>query len=170
MTNRIKSSLAVGLVVLAVATLAQMAMAQDGQMRRRGPGPGLGGPPHGGPRPMGPMGPGRMGPMGGGPMVPLGALDLTESQRGQVKAIMDSHKDEFRAAGEKVGVARQALRGLLEADPIDEPAIRAKSVDVAAAEGDAAILRAKVRTEIYAILTPEQVQKAKELRPKRRGR
>ena len=164
MTNRIKSSLAIGVVALLVAGLGSLALAQDGQMRRRGPGPGIGGPPPGG-------GPGPMGRMRGGPMIPgLGGLDLTEAQQGQVKSIMDSHQNEFRAAGEKVGAAREAMRTLIQADPIDESAIRAKSVEVAAAEADAAILHAKARAEVFAILTPEQLQKAKELQPKRRGR
>jgi protein CpxP len=162
MTNRIKSSLAIGLVALTVVALAPLAMAQDGQMRRRGPGPGVGGPPPGGPGPMGRM--------RGGPMVPgLRGLDLTEAQQGQVKSIMESHQNEFRAAGEKIGAAREAMRTLLEAETIDESAIRAKSADVAAAEADIAILNAKVRSEIFAILTPEQLQKAKDLQPKRRG-
>ena len=95
-------------------------------------------------------------------MLPLRGLDLTEAQQGQVKSIMDSHRDEVRAAGQKIGEAREAMRTLLEADQIDESAIRAKSVEVAAAEADAAIIQAKVRQEVFGILTAEQLQKAKE--------
>ena len=83
---------------------------------------------------------------------------------------MDSHRNEVRAAGEKIGAARQAMRALLDADQIDEAAIRAKSVEVAAAEAEAAIIQAKVRQEVFGILTAEQLQKAKERGPqKRRG-
>jgi Spy/CpxP family protein refolding chaperone len=162
MTNRIKTSLAAGLVALTVAALAPFATAQDGQMRRRGPGPGVGGPPPGG----------RGGPglRGGGPMLPLRGLDLTEAQQGQVKSIVDSHQAEFRAVNQKIGEARQAMRALLDADQIDESAIRAKSVEVAAAEADAAILQARIRQEVFGILTAEQLEKAKENGPrKRRG-
>ena len=103
-------------------------------------------------------------------MLPLRGLDLTEAQQGQVKSIVDSHQAEFRAVNQKIGEARQAMRALLEADQIDESAIRAKSVEVAAAEADAAILQAKIRQEIFGILTAEQLQKAKENGPqKRRG-
>jgi protein CpxP len=103
-------------------------------------------------------------------MLPLRGLDLTEAQQGQVKSIMESHQAEIRAAGQKIGEARQAMRALLEADQIDESAIRAKSVEVAAAEADAAIIQARVRQEIFGILTAEQLQKAKENGPrKRRG-
>jgi protein CpxP len=163
MTNRFKSSLAVGVVALAVAAMTSVAMAQDGQMRRRGPGgPGPGGPPPGG----GP-GMGRGGPMGG-PMLPLRALDLTEAQQAQVKSIVDSHQEEMRAAGQKIGAAREAMRTLLEADPIDEAAVRAKSIEVGAAEAELHILQAKLRNEMFAILTPEQLAKAKEMGPRKR--
>lgn len=156
MTNRIKTSLAAGLVALTVAAMAPLATAQDGQMRRRGPEPGVGGPPPGG-------GPG----MRGGGML-LRGLDLTEAQQGQVKSIMGSHQAEIRAAGQKIGEARQAMRALLEADQIDESAIRAKSVEAAAAEADAAIIQARVRQEVFGILTAEQLQKAKENGPRKR--
>ncbi len=43
MTNTLKASLAAGLVAVVLAAGSALVMAQDGQMRRRGPGPG--GPP-----------------------------------------------------------------------------------------------------------------------------
>lgn len=159
MTNRIKYSLAAGLVALTVAAMAPLATAQDEQERRRGPGPGFGGPPPGGPGMPG---------MRGGPMLGLRGLDLTEAQQGQVKSIVDSHQAEFRAVNQKIGEARQAMRALLDADQIDESAIRAKSAEAAAAEADAAILQAKIRQEVFGILTADQLQKAKENGPRQR--
>lgn len=47
---------------------------------------------------------------------------------------------------------------------IDESAIHAKSAEAATAEADLAILNAKVRAEVKQLLTPEQLQKADELR------
>ncbi|MEO8682006.1 MAG: Spy/CpxP family protein refolding chaperone [Vicinamibacterales bacterium] len=171
MTNRIRLSLAAGLIAITAAAVIP-AMAQDGQGppagRRMGPPPaGQMGP--GGPG--GPMGPGgRKGPGGpGGPMGLLGpiARDLTNAQREQVRGIMQSHRDEFKQAGDKMRAAREGMGALIDAETIDESAIRAKSVDVAAAEADAAILNAKVRNEVFGILTPEQVAKAKELKAAR---
>ncbi len=161
MTNRLKYSLAAGLVALTVAAMAPLAMAQDEQARRRGPGPGIGGLPPGGPG-----GPG----MRGGPMMGLRGLDLTEAQQGQVKSIMDTHQTEFRAVNKKIGEARQAMRALLDADQIDESAIRARSAEAAAAEADATILQAKMRQEVFGILTAEQLQKAKENKGPRQRR
>lgn len=96
-------------------------------------------------------------------------LDLTDEQKTQVKSIVDSHQAEFKAAGEKMHAAREGMQALLEADTLDEAAVRAKSVEVAAAEADAAILGAKVRTQTVQVLTSEQLAKLKELQKTREG-
>jgi len=159
MTKTLKTSLAAGFVAIVLAAGSAIVMAQDGPGPRRGP--GMGGPPPGGMR-----GPG--GPMGIGPG--FRGLDLNDDQKAQVKTIVDSHQAEFKAVGAKVGVAREALRTLLEADTLDESAVRAKSVEVANAEADAAILGAKVRAQTMQVLTAEQLAKLKEQRAERDGR
>ena len=63
--------------------------------------------------------------------------------------------------------ARTALQDAVTADSFDEATVRQKSVDVAAVEADAAVLRAKVHSEVWALLTPEQQQKARELKAQR---
>jgi Spy/CpxP family protein refolding chaperone len=60
--------------------------------------------------------------------------------------------------------ARKALQDAIAADAFDETAIRAKAADVALVDADAAVLRAKMHAAVIAVLTPEQQQKAKELR------
>lgn len=150
MNRTLKISLATGLAAVVLAAGSALVSAQDGPMKRRGPGPGIG--------MRGPGGP--MGPMGSGPG--FRGLDLSDDQQAQVKTITDSHQAEFKAAGEKIGAARQSLRQLLEAETIDEAAIRAKSVEVANAEADAAILGAKVRAQTMQVLTAEQLAKLKE--------
>jgi protein CpxP len=172
MTNRFKISLAAGVTALALAGAAPLVMAavdhQDQQERRQ---PGPGGP---GPRMRGPGGP-MGGPMGFGPG--FQQLDLTDDQKAQLKSIAESHRDEFREAGLKLGTAREAMRTLIEAETIDEGAIRTKAQEAAAAEADLAILNAKVRQQSMQVLTSEQQAKLKELRDsrerlpmKRRGR
>jgi protein CpxP len=160
MTTRFKTSLAAALAVVTIATAAPMLMAQDQPQHRQGPGFG------------GPGGPGmrRGGPMGFGPG--FRELDLTDDQKAQLKSIAESHRDEFRAAGEKARAAHDGMQALVEADSINEAAIRAKSAEIAAAEAEVMILNAKVRQESMQILTSEQQQKLKELRaaqPRRRG-
>ena len=154
MTNRLKTSLAVALVAIGLAAAAPFVMAQDAQPRR---GPGFGGP-------------GMRGP--GGPMAfgfGFRELDLSDDQRAQIKAIADSHQAEFKQVGEKIRAARGGMRSLLAADVLDEAAVRAKSVEVAAAEADIAILNAKVRAEAMQVLTSEQQKKLKELRASGQG-
>lgn len=109
--------------------------------------------PHRGPR----------GGMIGGPAdLGLRGLDLTDAQRDQVRAIMESHKAAFGEARTKLRDAHRAMHQAIVAQPVDEAAIRAKSAEVGAAMADDAILRAKVRAEVFALLTPEQQQKAAE--------
>lgn len=167
MTTRFKISLAAALAVVTIATAAPMLMAQDQPQRRQGPG-------FGGPPPGGPGGPGmrRGGPMGFGFGPGFRELDLSDDQKAQLKTIAESHRDEFRAAGEKARAAHDGMQALVEADSINESAIRAKSAEIAAAEAEVMILNAKVRQESMQVLTSEQQQKLKELRaaqPRRRG-
>jgi protein CpxP len=129
----------------------------------------------------GPMGRGMMGPGGhgfrGGPGGPFGpggialrGLDLTDAQREQVKAILQSHRDEQKAIGDRMQAARKALHDAIAADTFDETTVRAKAVEIGTIEADAAVLQARIKSEIVAILTPEQVKKAKELRTEMENR
>ena len=160
MTNTLKISLAAGLVAVVLAAGTGLVQAQDSQMPRRGPG-------QGGPPPPGMRGPG--GPMGMGIGPGFRELDLTDDQRTQIKSIMESHQAEFKAAGDKMRAVREGMQALIEADTLDEAAIRAKSAEVAAAEADSAILGAKVRQQTLQVLTSEQLTKLKELQASRQG-
>jgi protein CpxP len=123
--------------------------------------------------PDGPGGPGRFfgGPGGfGGPMAMLRQLDLSEEQRTQVRQIMDGHRDELRAVGERVRAAHQAQNDAVTAAQFDEQAVRSKAAELAAVEADAAVLQAKLHSEVFAVLTPEQQAKAAELKAQREAR
>ena len=166
MTTRFKTTLAAGIAVLTLAAGAPLLIAQDAQPRQRmGPGGPPPGGPGGGPGMRRPGGPG--GPMGFGPG--FRELDLADDQKAQLKSIADSHRDEFKAAGDKARAAHDGMQALLEADSINESAIRAKSQEIAAAEADVMILNAKVRQESLQVLTSEQQAKLKELRTAREG-
>lgn len=111
---------------------------------------------------------GRGGPMGmGGPMGLLPRLarqlQLTDSQRDQVRAIAASHRDEWKALADRARTAHQGLMAAVTADTVDETVIRQKSADVAAVEADMAVARAHAHTEVLQILTAEQKTKLKEL-------
>jgi protein CpxP len=83
---------------------------------------------------------------------------------------VQSHRDAFKAIADRAIAAREALGDAVTADTFDESAIRAKAGEVAAVELDVALLRAKVYAEVFALLTPEQQAKAKQLRAEGKGR
>ncbi len=130
-------------------------------------------------REQGPGGPGGMmgrrggpgGPGGPGGIVPgLRGLDLTDAQREQVKATMDAHKATFEAQRDKLVAAHKALNEAVTAGTFDEATVRQKAADLAAVDADGAVLRAKVYSEVWALLTPEQQTRAKTLQAKRAER
>ncbi len=119
--------------------------------------------------PMGRGGPGRMGPMGMiGPLV--ARLGLSDTQKDQVKAIVQAHADELKALGTRATAAHLALEAATMADTLDDATIRQKSADVAAVEADMAVAGAHTRAEIFQILTPDQQAKARQMMTRRQGR
>jgi Spy/CpxP family protein refolding chaperone len=113
-------------------------------------------PPHPFLGPGGPGGPrGFRGPMGMLPMLGR-AINLTDAQKEQLKAIADAHKDEWRSLADRELAARSALNDAVTADVIDEAAIRQKSAEVAAVDADMAVARAHAHAEMLQILTADQ--------------
>jgi periplasmic protein CpxP/Spy len=107
--------------------------------------------------------------MRGGAM-PFAQLNLSADQRQEIRRIMDQHQTERQAIMQRLRDARRAQADAVTAVPADEAAIRARSAEVAKAETDAALLRAKVHAEVFNVLTPDQQAKAKELRAQREER
>ena len=126
-----------------------------------GPGGGFGGPGPGGPGGPGGRRGGPGGPDGGalGPMM-LERLDLTTDQRDRVRQILDSHRDEQKAIGDRAMKAHEALQEVVTGT-FDESAIRARAADVAAVDADVAVAQARVYSEVFQILTSDQQQKLK---------
>jgi Spy/CpxP family protein refolding chaperone len=86
-------------------------------------------------------------------------LDLTDGQRGQIRGILKTHADEILAQVKAGADARRALHDAVMAQPTDEAAIRSLATQVGSVHADGALLFAKVRSELWPILTPEQQQK-----------
>src|SRR2546428_12158584 len=84
------------------------------------------------------MGPGGRGGMlgPGGPLAMLRMLgpqlNLTDAQKAQIKSIADSHRDEWKALGDRERTARAALTAAIMADTIDEAPIRSTSAELGA--------------------------------------
>ena len=109
--------------------------------------PGRGGPGAGGPGFRGPGGPGAaMGDLlAVHPDLPLRALNLTDAQREQVRAILDSHRAEAQSLRQRAGAAHQALRAATTSATVDEAAITQQSQAFGGLIAEAAVLRARVR-------------------------
>lgn len=139
-----------------VAALAGGYAVADAQGPRAGPGMrGAQGP--------GPQGAQRGG-MRGGPAGDLGlrGVQLTDAQREQVRSIMESHREEFADLRTKLGAAHCGFAEAARVGAVDEAAIRTQSTAVAGAMADEAILRARVRVQVHALLTAEQQQQLQE--------
>ena len=98
----------------------------------------------------------------------LAQLDLTDEQREEVEQLMTDHRAAMKDRREQMRDRRMAMRDLIHADEFDEAAIRDAAMAIAEAEADVAVERARLRHEIHALLTPEQQEKAAQMREKRR--
>lgn len=115
-------------------------------------------------------GPGGPGPPAAVLGLALGSLNLTEGQREQVRQLTQQHRQETRTLMERLRAARQAHRQALEALPVDEGRIRAAAQELAAAQTDAALARARLRSDVYALLTPDQQAQVETLKAERDAR
>lgn len=93
----------------------------------------------------------------------LAALGVTANQKAQVKAILRQYQPTAGPLIRQVVTERRVLRGTIRTETIDEAAIRAEAAKVASLEADLAVERAHVAHDIRAVLTPEQIQKLKDM-------
>ena len=107
------------------------------------------------------------GPGGAGVGLPLAALNLTEAQREQARNIAQQHQQQTRTLRERLRAAQAAREQAIEATPVDEGRVRDAMQDLAAVEADLAVEQARLRGELFAILTAEQQAQAQKLRADR---
>jgi Spy/CpxP family protein refolding chaperone len=158
MVNIHSRVLMAGATAVLVAGLAGSAAAQQPRMRPGGPGMGMRGPGMGGRMGMGPGG------------LPLGQLDLSESQQSQVREVVQRYQDEMRAAGQKVADAREAQRKAIETVPLNEGLVRSVTDTLNNATLDVALIQARIYNDTYNVLTDEQKEKLKEIQGRRDAR
>ncbi len=89
----------------------------------------------------------------------MATLDLSDSQKAQVKAIFASHKDDGMALHAQAKADREALKAAASATNADVAAVGSAYLKVRA-DREAGVAKVKaVRAEIDAVLTPEQKAK-----------
>jgi len=100
----------------------------------------------------------------------LRALDLTDAQQQQIRTLVQQHREQNGAVAERLRAGLEAQRKAAQAIPVDEPAIRATTQELVEARTAMAIEQAGLRSQIFALLTPEQQAQAIKLQSEREAR
>ncbi len=86
-------------------------------------------------------------------------LDLSDTQQSQIRAILRAHADEIETHVKAGMDSRRALADAILTEPTDEAAIRSRAQNLGNAHGDGAILFARIRSEVWPLLTSQQQKK-----------
>jgi Spy/CpxP family protein refolding chaperone len=85
-----------------------------------------------------------------------GELNLTPEQKAQIGRLLVGRRPEIVKTLRNLNEKHKVLLAAVRADRVDEAAIRAAARGMGEAIGDASVLRAGVRKDVIAALTPEQ--------------
>ncbi len=88
------------------------------------------------------------------------ALDLTDAQQAQAKSILDREKPNFQPLIKQLADSHKQMRALEENATFDEPAVRALATQQAQTMTELIVAKARVKSELFAILTADQKTKA----------
>lgn len=118
--------------------------------------------------PGGPGGPGGRGPgVGRGGGLPMRELNLSDAQKEQFKTLAQQNREQSRTAMERMRTAMEAQRKAVDTIPVNEQLIRSTTQDLADAQTEVALQQARLHSEFFALLTPEQQAQAKKLQAER---
>jgi Spy/CpxP family protein refolding chaperone len=91
-------------------------------------------------------------------------LNITPQQREQVQAILEQERPQLQQMRLSLVEERREMAAASANGVFDPAAARATAAKYADANANAAVERAKVRSELIAILTPQQKEKLQQLR------
>ncbi len=97
----------------------------------------------------------------------LRGLELSDEQRGRVRAVVEQHREGLKTTRESLRAARQALHAAARADALQEGLVRDSAQRLGSARGEAAIRRARLGAELRTVLDGEQLQRLQSLRAAR---
>jgi protein CpxP len=103
-------------------------------------------------------------------MLPLRQLGLSDAQQQQVRQLMQQYREQTRTLADQVRAAEDARRTAVETVPVDEGRIRAAMQQLLDRQTELAIRRARLQSDIRALLTSEQQQQLEKLRAEREAR
>ena len=83
-------------------------------------------------------------------------LNLTDAQKEQMKQIAARHRESTKALRQQMRQARGGDEGFLNGGTFNESAVRSAAQARANAQVELEVARARMMSEMYAVLTPEQ--------------
>jgi Spy/CpxP family protein refolding chaperone len=97
-------------------------------------------------------------------------LDLTEAQQAQVKQIMATERPTVMPLVQQLAQARHQLRQLEESGAFDEAKVRALAAQQTQTMTELIVAKARIKSEIFNVLTPDQKAKAVKFMDRREAR
>jgi Spy/CpxP family protein refolding chaperone len=94
-------------------------------------------------------------------------LNLSEAQQGEMMNIINKYQPEKEGLRNRMMEVRRNLRAVLRAESFNEGEARKAFREASATREEMFVLRAKIMTELRAVLTPEQKELIKERRGQR---
>jgi Spy/CpxP family protein refolding chaperone len=83
-------------------------------------------------------------------------LKLTDTQKTQIKAILDGEREQVKPLMDKMHESREQLKPLADATVFDEAAVRALAVAQSQIEVELIVSHTRTLNKIHALLTPDQ--------------
>ncbi len=91
-------------------------------------------------------------------------LKLTDEQEAQIKAILEAEKPKVQPLIAELAVTRKALNEATDSGTFDEAQVKAIATKQGETLAELIVEKERVKTQIYAVLTPEQRAKAEQFR------
>jgi protein CpxP len=112
---------------------------------------------------------GRRGMFGEGRMLGFFAhrLDLTDAQQAQIKDILAKEKPALKPLFQQLAQSHQQMRQLEESGAFDEAQVRALANQQSQTMAELIVQKARIKSEMVQVLTPDQKAKFKEMMDKR---
>src|SRR5208337_2394352 len=91
-------------------------------------------------------------------------LNLTDAQRTQIKTIMSEERPKMKPLFQQLKAGRDQLNALRKSGPFDEAKVQSIAKGQAATLAEMIVEKQRMKSMMYAVLTPEQRAKAEKLR------
>lgn len=97
-------------------------------------------------------------------------LDLSDEQKQSLESLKQNNKETWKSAHKKMRELKHQMRELMDADQVDENAIRNLTSQMASQRADQILFGLQVRDQALAVLTSEQKSKLTEMRAKHKAK